>query len=614
MTHISCTMQSQRYPRYHYIREDLKLITGNSVQHASTLRIAQQKTDDLIKELRLLYAIPVDQYPPEELLWFSDFSPRVQQDWSLGLRGKSSYERGLPDLVAFGYLRCRIIAYRDNKAVPYPVATDVYQETLSGKLFIVVMNDQGDYFGTDRALHNARAEGYSVVARQYLYCFEAVNAAIAALDGLPVAEPVPRWNPQKKAGVPARETNPAHSAHPENTTIATSSGDFTSVTGSESIVFKKQNTIPAATVPTLEHIVAQSTNGENSLRSAPWLPETCLSLLATVLPVPPKPAENNAKALEKWNAEWTIPCQDICAKTEALEPRDAWEMVGLTAHYMVDGDSPSYWRTGRRVQTPTTARHLAKHLFDYFAAFKKGDWYPRAIAAYDGPSIFDEQQSYTSIVAAPPPPPVEIEEVSPQIVESTIEPRPLGMTRDEAEALCRDIAAMYPGLRLECGDLHDGCWTAGINTGDDAWFDLYDRAQWERPDDAVIEAVEAGLAYADPLQVNASPPLITALPEPDEAMSIEAIEADLRGSLLIQFPQPAPTATPPKLAVLAAKQGLAKDVVAIMLDSLAKRDTAAQLHPLDNGRYIIQVGNTSIDTGAAWARWVRAQGGTVCST
>jgi len=584
------------------------------------MRIFEWKTDDLIKEFAKRYELPAGHLPSDDYLWIDEFEVAAQQlAWlSLGTRGRTTFTDTVPALVAKGSIRERYIARRGDQARPARVYVPLCYD-LAGRAYLVVQNYAGEYQDEEGTWHNAFQDGYTRILKQYLYCFDVINTAIAQLEGRTV-KAVPRW--QQKTPSTGETLQPSLSRDDDQkdtaTRIAISGGKPNSTTHVE--VSTVEDTIDGAGAST----VTQKVRSNSDLRIAPWTVETILALQSAVLPVP-DPATCDPAI---WDKEWQRPTELAMVKLSTLSPVLAWERIDLTTRYMIDDSSPSYWRTGRTKQTPTTMRHVANHIVDYYDAYKKSPWHPATTTPYDGPPLTYEA-GYTGITQETPEPSIIVEE--PEEL-----PRQPWMTKEEATDLCNEIwdaCALMPSLTPLDNALTRWYTSVQWGPGKDDWLDFADPDAWRLPSPETVDRVEQALRFAAernaiPTEVGVieeqpePPPLIeeTApndVPAPDGYVSMEEITADLqRGLRPLSTPlsvevAPVVEKSPPMPVPQQGKAGMSLWIAEQLLDQIESAGYAAQLRPISDDRATITVEASpgtwiDIDSGVAWAKHVKS--------
>ena len=185
-----CTMHRQKV-RFHVLYADFKDICGGDVRLAHALRLAETQTDQRIATLRASFGVPEDHMPHDEDLWFA-VTYRQAEALTLHAISRSTCQRilgeaeegseAMPSLIDLGFLHRRYVARPGNGLVTRPEHAMMIYRDQDGEFIVVDAN--GEYQGDDGETHSALADGYTVITRQYLYDFRAVNAAIAEYDGL----------------------------------------------------------------------------------------------------------------------------------------------------------------------------------------------------------------------------------------------------------------------------------------------------------------------------------------------------------------------------------------------------------------------------------------------
>lgn len=552
----SCTPHRQ-HGRFHILFEDFVEICDDDVCNAHALRAFENATNQRIKWLYERYSIPESHLPHNDDLWI-EMPLRALEVLTLKAQCKSTYARTLadqapedtpPSLIEQGYIRRRFIARAGDDLVTKP-NTMIFKD--SDGEFIVV-DQHGDYMGDDGTKHSAIYEGYSRISRQYLYCIEKINEAIAALDGLK-SQALPRWKPmiQRRRKEEAAITDDA-----QETTIPPRSSD--DATEDDAIPQgARRSTSPRTPVVQIVSSTSEnntefaglSTNPTKGTRmehcddivlqmhhNAAWLPETIIGLSSLVLAVPPRPADDDAEMMHQWIVDWLEPAQRLYAATSMLSPMLAWERIDLTERYMATPGSPSWWqrdptdpRGGRKNKVPITLKNVADRYLSEYAEFRESQWWPGETTPYDGPTILYEQ-GYTgsspgveeprsaplddgnvvdgSVVTELPQvgtePTTETLEAVPAVRASPIRRPPRGLRRWAADDLMQRIHAEYPELRLAYGDLGNDRFVVGIEYAADEWHDIDSIGAWLYPSPETARRIVYAQAYSKAMAARDAP-------------------------------------------------------------------------------------------------------------
>lgn len=202
----SCTPPQGASP-YHIVRGDFLRICGDFTC-GNALRVFEVLTNMRINNLRNTYSIPAGVLPHEDDLWL-ETPVRTLEALSLKTRSKSSYARTLGEdhprtLLQLGFLRRRFVARPGTGALQTPMTPLQHDE--AGP-FILVMNIGGEYVGSDGESYHALEQGWTRISPQYVYCIEAVNAALAERAGREAPVPAPRWQPIREENMQARKNH-----------------------------------------------------------------------------------------------------------------------------------------------------------------------------------------------------------------------------------------------------------------------------------------------------------------------------------------------------------------------------------------------------------------------
>jgi hypothetical protein len=422
--YTSCTPHRPR-TRYHIVFEDFEEI-GVDIYNAHALRGFEVSTNQRIRQLRERYGIPETHLPHEDDLWVP-MPYRALEALTLKSVSKSVCQRVLaeeavedmpPSLIELGFIRRRFIARRTNESRKRPLST-IYAD---GDGEFMLVDEGGNFVDEDGLEQSAMMYGFGLIERQYLYCIEAINAAIAALDGLEPPQPMPRCEePMIRRCVPPRRqkesvaaqktaqettsydvhhdakfrrsaarrgTNPynALSVNPHN---STDYGEVSREFDENRAGSKKPGKSPVKPVQPCRNTIDAS-----ALRVAPWAPETLMALSAAVLSIPARPTDGDEEALQRWLTDWYEPAVRLIAATSDLSPQLAWEHIDLTTRYMATPGSPSWWQRpasegGRKTKAPVTLRNVADRLLIEYADFDRhrNQWWPSETTPYDGPAL-----------------------------------------------------------------------------------------------------------------------------------------------------------------------------------------------------------------------------------
>lgn len=415
--YTNCTRHSPK-GHFHIHYDDFERIAGNDEANADALRYFEMHTDYRIANLREKHGIPKTDLPDEDDLWI-DASLRAIERGTLRAQSKSTYARCLLDqapedaaqsLIQLGFLRRRFIARRgfDEPDVP---ATVRFRD--DGDEFIIVMNDNGDYLGDDGAMHNAVCEGYTAVSRQYLYCIEAVNEAIAKLDWLEPPEPAPRWKPivrrsdmrGQQRSAPTGETTTSGSVeHALTEKQSRGPGGSRSPGG----FFQNEHNIQGPSMSTDESHNSHPYDME-SLRSAPWCVETVIGLSSAVIAIPPRDSLDD----EDWHMRVEKPMQRVMdnVRLQGFSPQRAWALMDATQRYMTTPGSDSWWtkkwneerpKEARKTKSPVTTENFANNFAAQYDDMTAKNWWPSETTPYDGPPMDVEpgyEAGYVAVAA-----------------------------------------------------------------------------------------------------------------------------------------------------------------------------------------------------------------------
>jgi hypothetical protein len=519
----SCTLHSKRYRRWHVQYEDFFMVSGFDVSNAAAVRAFETHTNARIAHLRRRYGIAQNALPSEDDLWMG-MTLRQLEMLTVRTRCKSSYERCLadrsydpdrPSLIELGFIKRRFIARPGDDVVTRP-ATTIYEVDMSDgskDSFIVVDDDQGNYRGFDGRMHHAGRSGYTAIDRQYLYCFDAVNAAIAELDEEPPPKPLPRWRPvtvtrrgeRSKGGAPVRgddnHTTADDASENESLLISATRGG-TTIMGTQQGSFANQNNIINYSVSTSN--VVDNTNVSHNgrqmaeLHSAPWTPETLIGLAGQLLAIPDPNAVDDSDA---WEHDWLLPAQWLIDATKDLNPVRAWQAIERHIRGMLNG--PTWYAQKRARAAPITLRHVVgtnKESGEFTghnwrvveAELDKAAWWHGESIPYDGPLLeaLDYEQGYAAIDT--PDQTVidgDVEELASE--DNSDEPTTdevVAVTAASAQqqgmsaALIEDLVARtyryFPSIILAKAQLASERYALCIRCGPDDWEDIYDFMAW----------------------------------------------------------------------------------------------------------------------------------------
>jgi hypothetical protein len=390
--------------------------------------------------------------------------------------------------------------------------------------------------------------GFCLVERQYLYCIETINTAIAALDGLEPPQPMPRCDePMIRRCVPrrqkssaaakktAQETTNSYDVHHDannrrsarrgtNPTNASSvnADDITDYRDvSREFDENRMRSEKPVKQPVKPVQLVRDTMIDGTLR-APWTPETLMSLAAHSLAIPARPSEDDEEALRQWLIDWYEPACWLIMETKDLNPRQAWEKVQRHIKGMISGPT---WYARRTTPSPITLRNVVgpadptKPLSGYNwrvveAELDRAAWYPNEVVAYDGPPL---ELEYEDGVESPAPlieaVPVEvgqitaITEISDQVVQVNEEqrapvqagvvvvPQVQSLPRRVAEGVADTILRECPGLLLGLDEVAAGRFMVFFEYGPEQWEPI-DLVMWYAPPPALQRRIEEALEYA----------------------------------------------------------------------------------------------------------------------
>jgi hypothetical protein len=461
--YVSCTPH-RRKAKFHISWDDFDEITLD-IYNSGALRAFEVETNRRIGWLRKKHGIPATHLPNADDLWIA-MPYRAVQELTLKRVGHSVCQRIFaeeavedtpPSLILLRFIQRRFIAKRTSRVVKdIPATVYIEKDDNGDTVEFIVTDEAGNYTGIDGKEYSAPLQGFGLIERQYLYCIEAIRAAIADLDRLEPPAPSPRWEPmiehrepqqQQKSIAGTRETT--KSTRSDDDAVTNGKPVLDAQTGTSrfksevAMSFALENNIASSDVSS--GIPDNSPNGQKitlpanqhgkqyrdtidlaALRVAPMTPETLIGLTSCILDVPAKPEESDEEALHQWVIDWWEPAQRLYAATISLSEVRAWERIDLTTRYMATPGSPSWWQRGpepgkdwRKTKAPVTLRNVAdRYVFEYDDFQRnKNIWYPSATTPYDGPPLFmDGDESYEGTVQLVGS--VAVTEVPMQVLES----------------------------------------------------------------------------------------------------------------------------------------------------------------------------------------------------
>jgi hypothetical protein len=584
LRYSSCTPHRPK-TRYHIVFEDFVDICVD-IYNAHALRAFENATNQRIAYLRETYGIPETCLPHEDDLWVS-MPYRALEVLTLKAVTKSTCQRILaeeavedmpPSLIELGFIRRRFAARRTNESRKRPLTT-IYKDS-DGEFILV--DESGSFIDLDGLEQSAMMYGFGLVERQYLYCIEAVNTAIAALDYLEPPQPLPRCDeptirrcvprPQKSSAatkeaaqettsrdaqcdanrrsartVARRGTNPyAISVNPHDSTDL---ADMSRAAHKNLLKMEKP-------VKQLHGPLYRDAIDATALRTATLTPETIIGLSSSILDVPAKPGEDDEEALQRWLADWYEPAVRLIAATSDLSGVLAWERIDLTMRYMATPGSPSWWQRGkesgldwRKTKAPVTLRNVADHYFIQYADLRKQQtWWPEQTTPYDGPPP-EYEAGYGGDTQPTPPIEAEVEELAPlmqsQATQSSEEPRepttgevvamvaPVavieettrspGMNRATAEHLGRRIQRRCPGITLDVQPATEDASRVyvGIEVTAGQWFYFGGLSEWLRPSPEVAALIEKAVVFNTGMSVDVAAALIERIKDRYEGLIVK---------------------------------------------------------------------------------------------
>lgn len=484
----SCT--PQRHMHYFTRRRDFIDICGGSLANADSLRVTEMKTNWRIKWLRERYGIDGDHLPDADDLWVA-ISVREFEKVTLHTYCKETfrkcfrvqtYEYDPPSLIELGFVERRFIARPGDDEGPTlrPLA-DLYEDE-RGRFLVV--NERGEYQTASGGLASAVEIGYTKIERQYRYCIEAVNEALAALDEEEPPEPMPRWEPvvrvKRYGRPPGRPPDKPQKKEGAGTTMTTTTNASRDRSAKESIAadlaqggFPKTTTI-TATLGNQYNIDSTTTvlsPPDGPLARPPalphgvtWSPETLLELMLKLLPVVSSTAD-------EWYEEWYKPADRLITATAKLSPAEAWQRIAWVILYMTTPGSPSWWQRRNR-DSPIKPKHVADNFQVQYSDMLRQHW--------------------------PPPGGMVIEEVNASNVSPLLAPvRRRGMAPVVANALMRCIGEQYPAMSFDVRNVEDGDVTVGLEFEEGQYVTLRDFSDWTEPSSKRRGYIEKAIALAE---------------------------------------------------------------------------------------------------------------------
>lgn len=543
----SCT--PHRHMLYHILHQDFLELCLHDLCNTSALRVFEMRTNQRIEYLRRHYPIDPAWLPNDEDLWL-DITLRQLESLTLRVCCRSSYARALaerapegkpPSLIELGFLKRRFVARPGCGYVALP-QTQVYAD-LQGPFLLV--DDEGYYQNARGEKRCAANDGYIIHQRQYLYCIDAVNTALAHLSAEESPRPAPRCLPfrQLHAALPPDESipatpsvdrtkttaSPSHVAVSTNTAIP-STHPQTSCASSCTTDDALSNTLSSAhdassddsevsRTPLEETTQASSCSlDEHTLCTAEWNVETLLALSGHLLAIPDPPSptlDSSDESLLSWQTEWYQPALRLLHKTSKVEPRHAWEQINQVIAYMTDPTSPSWWVTGRARQSQIHLRHVANNFWTVLPELQARNWYPSMPIPYNGPPLKMEATypATTSEQAGEQgaqrwPDPILASSHTPAHTEEKRRPGPpaqRGMPHETAMNLAEHILAAHPCLSLGLKQVDDEHFILGIEYAQDAWLHISQPDDWYVPPPVIQRMVERALRFGESLSGTPAP-------------------------------------------------------------------------------------------------------------
>lgn len=491
--------------RTYLARDDFSRITGGNQAMMAVLRDLELRFSARCALLRQQLGLSQEQLPPREWLWFCATYDEIEQN-CVGVRKRSSLEavvqkmfpagRKRKSLVELGYIETRFVAYLTD-AADQRLFADLVQRDYDDRAFIVVEDAQGHYRRGEE-LRSAHLDGCGPTQKQYFIDVNAINAAIAALYGLPWHDkPYLALQEAQRRGETTQETTilpadacPAATPPPAPRLEGVPRSDATGVSTD------KRTTLSPYTQEPSFSMVPVEVELSPELACAPLDGETVLRLVAQIrTPVFVVPERHRISA-KAWQAEWAQPAEELLryameqvqgyADTarllhESLD-RACWRLIERIVRYAVTPGSPSWFQRGRAKQTPLSLRHIARNKERLYAELCRLRWEPMQTLGYDGPPASLRGSESASV--SPP-----------------------AMSRQEAEALYEEIAAQHPYLLASAIPFLDICalkefperYVVGLRIGPgaeaDDFLDFYSANDWRRPDAALRTDISAALAW-----------------------------------------------------------------------------------------------------------------------
>ncbi len=464
--YANCTPHRPK-ARFHMIWDDFITIGDNDAANGNALRAFEWLTNQRIDEWRKEHTMPGDCLPDPEDLWLDDVSTRRLAEITLRAREKSTYARCLRhpkdvngdedtelsdeddnprSLIELGFVERRFIARPGFEDMERPLVP--FFEDKKGR-FIIVNDEDGNYTDVYGKRHNAKEEGY-IVRRQYRYCIDVVNAAIAALDWRDPPEPAKRWPPIVKRRDPVLPTqgndaptstdcdpNDAQSALVEQLTSSisvqrgTEDAPIDDATPTvQSSTDSKELSITGTENGTSLSILSADSQESSAILSqaedfqhAPWCPETLIGLARS----------RHTKGLfeirdddEDYEGAEKL---DGLRQSLGLSPTQFWPILDCHIAAMMDPNSKTWWATQRYGDNLRfNLTHVDKQWKPVEDTLRKKPWSPLDTVPYFGPP-----EDYEEDVGAPRDhswifgnagPPVECPEdigTAIQIVEGSLE-------------------------------------------------------------------------------------------------------------------------------------------------------------------------------------------------
>lgn len=470
-----------RAKRYIVCDDDFLQLADKRLAGAMVLRVSEVKTDELIDYYREMWPdMPEDTFPGDEYLWF-DADYKTFSTWTLHIRCRTMLVEMLCNgkkhtglLIQKGYLKSRWVYYEDPEHRT-ETKNSAVRSTSRGRAYVVT-DEQGNYYVEgENEPHSAPKDGFVYRRRQWLYCIDAINAAIAKLNG-DIAEPVQRWKPEEAAmgnNGDARTkqrltTTTTPGAAPSNTSLPTAQGGSSNTEEKREVFAEIQSSI---TDSAMQYLSA-------SLLKAPLTGETIIAL-ARAIPGLTVPRREEVDDLT-WQREVQRPAEQLLRLPKVMQwlasgdDARAWQVIEGPLRYIATPGSPSWWQSERTRNTPITLRHAAKAFAvqqrDMEDKVKQHLWSPPDALPYTGPSM-DHLFTWPD------------------------------MAYDVAVALYDAIRTAHPSLILAYGEQPDypGRFVVGVEYAPGQYLDFHAPDEWHGRGPEIEEKIQMGLAFAEAL-------------------------------------------------------------------------------------------------------------------